>query len=150
MKFLKVCNCPQSSDLWYLTSDLRPPVSDLCPLCSMLHALCLPRGIRRLFLWGSVLFALCFTSRRNYHSRIIHNSRCDPQSLYSEARSLVAWLAVEEVGHCAAEVARFLGISRMGVQKAVITCPPSRAQGPLRRGGRGGSELKGNQVSLGQ
>ena len=69
---------------------------------------------------------------------------------YSQARSLLAWLAVEEVGHPAEEVARFLGISRMGVQKAVITCPPSRAQGPLRRGGRGGSELKGNQVSLGQ
>jgi hypothetical protein len=51
---------------------------------------------------------------------------------YSEARSLLAWLAVEEVGHSAAEVARFLGISRMGVQKAAI-----------RR-----SELKGNQVSL--
>ena len=61
----------------------------------------------------------------------------------------LAWLAVEEVGHPAAEVARFLGISRMGVQKAVITCPPSRAQGLLRRGGRGGSELKGDQVSLG-
>jgi REP element-mobilizing transposase RayT len=42
------------------------------------------------------------------------------QQKYSEARSLVAWLAVEEVGHSAAEVARFLGISRMGVQKAVI------------------------------
>jgi len=42
------------------------------------------------------------------------------QRQYSEARSLVAWLAVEEVGHPAAEVARFLGISRMGVQKAVI------------------------------
>jgi chromosomal replication initiation ATPase DnaA len=42
------------------------------------------------------------------------------QQKYSEARSLVAWLAVEETGHSAAEVARFLGISRMGVQKAVI------------------------------
>ena len=42
------------------------------------------------------------------------------QREYSEARSLVAWLAVEKVGHPAAEVARFLGISRMGVQKAVI------------------------------
>jgi hypothetical protein len=40
---------------------------------------------------------------------------------------------VEEVGHPAAEVARFLGINRMGIQKAVIR----------------GSELKGNQVSLG-
>ena len=46
---------------------------------------------------------------------------------------MLAWLAVEEVGHSAAEVARFLGISRMGVQKAVIR----------------GSELKGNIVSLG-
>ena len=55
------------------------------------------------------------------------------QRQYSEARSVLAWLAVEEVGHPAAEVARFLGISRMGVQKAVIR----------------GSELKGNQVSLG-
>jgi len=55
------------------------------------------------------------------------------QRQYSEARSVLAWLAVEEVGHTAAEVARFLGISRMGVQKAVIR----------------GSELKGNQVSLG-
>ena len=42
------------------------------------------------------------------------------QREYSEARSLVAWLAVEKVGHPVAEVARFLGISRMGVQKAVI------------------------------
>ena len=37
------------------------------------------------------------------------------QRRYSEARSLVAWLAVEEIGHPAAEVARFLGISRVGV-----------------------------------
>ena len=42
------------------------------------------------------------------------------QRRYSEARSLLAWLAVEEVGHPAAEVARYLGISRMGVHKAVI------------------------------
>ena len=55
------------------------------------------------------------------------------QRQYSEARSVLAWLAVEEVGHTAAEVARFLGISRVGVQKAVIR----------------ESELKGNQVSLG-
>ncbi len=55
------------------------------------------------------------------------------QRQYSEARSVLAWLAVEGVGHPAAEVARFLGISRMGVQKAVIR----------------GSVLKGNQVSLG-
>jgi len=51
----------------------------------------------------------------------------------AEARALVAYLAVEKTGHSAAEVARFLGISRMGVQKAVIR----------------GSELKGDQVSLG-
>ncbi|MBU4414871.1 MAG: hypothetical protein KJ976_07165, partial [Proteobacteria bacterium] len=51
-------------------------------------------------------------------------------------------------GHSAAEVARFLGISRMGVQKAVITCPPSRAQGSLRRGGRGGREFGRHDVSL--
>ena len=37
------------------------------------------------------------------------------QRQYSEARSLVAWLAVKEIGHSAAEVARFLGISRVGV-----------------------------------
>ncbi len=41
------------------------------------------------------------------------------QQKYSKARSLVAWLAVEETGHPAAEVARFLGISRVGVKKAV-------------------------------
>ena len=46
---------------------------------------------------------------------------------------MLAWLAVEEVGHPAAEVARFVGISRMGVQKAVIR----------------GLELKGNQLLLG-
>jgi len=56
------------------------------------------------------------------------------QRQYSEARSLLACLAVEEVGHPAAEVARFLGISRMGVQKAVIR----------------GSELRKNQMSLGK
>ena len=37
------------------------------------------------------------------------------QRQHSEARSVLAWLAVEEVGHPAAEVARFLGISRVGV-----------------------------------
>ena len=42
------------------------------------------------------------------------------QKKIAEARALVAYLAVEETGHSAAEVARFLGISRMGVQKAVI------------------------------
>ena len=61
---------------------------------------------------------------------LIHKSRFDPrpelicsksrQKQYSEARSLFSWLAVEEVGHSAAEVARFLGISRMGVHKAAI------------------------------
>ena len=38
----------------------------------------------------------------------------------SDARSILAHMAVEEIGHPAAEVARFLGISRMGVQKAAI------------------------------
>ena len=42
------------------------------------------------------------------------------QKKIAEARALVAYLAVEETGHSAAEVARFVGISRMGVQKAVI------------------------------
>jgi chromosomal replication initiation ATPase DnaA len=37
------------------------------------------------------------------------------QRQYSEARSVVAWLAVEEIGHPAAVVARFLGISRVAV-----------------------------------
>jgi hypothetical protein len=46
---------------------------------------------------------------------------------------LFAWLAVEEVGHPAAEVARFLGISRMGVHKAVTR----------------GFELQRNHESLG-
>jgi len=49
------------------------------------------------------------------------------QRQYSEARSLVAWLAVEEIGHPAAEVARTLGISRVGVllslEKAKETRP---------------------------
>jgi hypothetical protein len=63
-------------------------------------------------------------------------------------KALVAYVAVEETGHPAAVVARFLGISRMGVQKAVITCPPSRAKGPLRRGGRGGREFGRHEVSL--
>ena len=44
------------------------------------------------------------------------------QRQYSEARSLVAFLAVEELGHPAAEVARYLGITRMGVHKAVMRC----------------------------
>ena len=42
------------------------------------------------------------------------------QQKIAEARALVAYLAVEETGHSAAEVAGHLGISRMGVQKAVI------------------------------
>jgi len=42
------------------------------------------------------------------------------QKQYSDARSVMAWLAVEEVGHSAAEVARFLGMSRMGVHKAAM------------------------------
>ena len=41
------------------------------------------------------------------------------QRQYSEARSLVAFLAVEEFGHSSAEVARCLGITRMAVHKAV-------------------------------
>jgi len=41
------------------------------------------------------------------------------QRQYSEARSLVAFLAVEEFRHPAAEVARYLGITRMGVHKAI-------------------------------
>ena len=53
------------------------------------------------------------------------------QKRYSEARSLVAWLAVEEVGHPAAEVARFLGISRVGVKKAVGRGMQLKKQGLL-------------------
>ena len=56
------------------------------------------------------------------------------QRRYSEARSLVAFLAVEEVGHPAAEVARYLGITRMGVHKAVMR----------------GSELRRHQASMEQ
>ncbi len=41
---------------------------------------------------------------------------------------MLAYLAVEETGHSAAEVARFLGISRMGVQKAVIRGKKLRAK----------------------
>jgi len=37
------------------------------------------------------------------------------QRRYSEARSLIAWLAVQEAGHSSAEVARRLGISRSGL-----------------------------------
>ncbi len=53
------------------------------------------------------------------------------QRQYFEARSLVAWLAVEEVGHPAAEVARFLGVTRMGVQKAVMRGSESQNRNPL-------------------
>ena len=53
------------------------------------------------------------------------------QQKYSEARSLVAWLAVEETGHPAAEVARFLGISRVGVKKAVGRGMQLKKQGLL-------------------
>jgi len=53
------------------------------------------------------------------------------QQKYSEARSLVAWLAVEETGHPAAEVARFLGISRIGVKKAVGRGMQLKKQGLL-------------------
>ena len=41
------------------------------------------------------------------------------QQKYSEARSLVAWLAVEETGHSAAEVARFLGIGRTNILRSI-------------------------------
>jgi len=54
------------------------------------------------------------------------------QRQYSEARSVLAWLAVEEVGHPAAEVARFLGISRVGVllslEKAQDICQKHELQ----------------------
>jgi len=42
------------------------------------------------------------------------------QRKYSEARALVAYLAVEETGHSAADVARFLGVKRMSVHQAII------------------------------
>jgi len=53
------------------------------------------------------------------------------QRRYSEARSLVAFLAVEEVGHPAADVARFLGVTRMGVQKAVMRGSELQNRNPL-------------------
>lgn len=37
----------------------------------------------------------------------------------TRARALFAWLAVEEDGYAAAAVGRFLGISRVGVKKAL-------------------------------
>ena len=42
------------------------------------------------------------------------------QRKYSEARALVAYLAVEETGHSAADVTRFLGVKRMSVHQAII------------------------------
>jgi putative transposase len=41
------------------------------------------------------------------------------QKQYSEARSMVSWLAVEETGHSASEVARYLGIGRENVLRSV-------------------------------
>ena len=41
------------------------------------------------------------------------------KKLVSDIRSLVAWYVVEEAGHSAADVARYLGISRVGVLLAV-------------------------------
>jgi hypothetical protein len=49
------------------------------------------------------------------------------QKKYSQARSLLAWLAVEEEGYPAAVVARFLGISRVGVKKALERWPKSES-----------------------
>lgn len=46
-----------------------------------------------------------------------------------KSRSLFAWLAVEEEGHPAAAVARFLGISRVGVKKAIERRLQSGQQG---------------------
>ena len=51
------------------------------------------------------------------------------QKNHSQARSLFAWLAVEEEGHPAAAVARFLGISRVGVKKALERRLQSGQQG---------------------
>jgi len=48
------------------------------------------------------------------------------QKKYSQARSLFAWLAVEEEGYPAAVVARFLGMSRVGVKKALERWSQSR------------------------
>jgi predicted transcriptional regulator len=41
------------------------------------------------------------------------------QKKYSQARSVFARVAVEEEGYSAASVGRFLGISRVGVKKAL-------------------------------
>ena len=56
------------------------------------------------------------------------------QKQYADARSLLARFAVEEVGHPAAEVARSLGITRMGVHKAAMR----------------GSKLRQNHPALGR
>ena len=42
------------------------------------------------------------------------------QQKYSEARSLVAWLAVEETGHKLTDVARVLGVKRASIKQAVV------------------------------
>ena len=41
------------------------------------------------------------------------------QRKYSEARALVAYIAVEETGHSAAEVARHLGIGRTNILRSI-------------------------------
>ncbi len=41
------------------------------------------------------------------------------QRKYSEARAIFSYLAVEETGYSAADVARYLGVKRMSVQEAV-------------------------------
>jgi len=41
------------------------------------------------------------------------------QRKYSEARAIFSYLAVEETGYSAADVARYLGVKRMSVDEAV-------------------------------
>jgi DNA-directed RNA polymerase specialized sigma24 family protein len=41
------------------------------------------------------------------------------QRKYAEARVIFSYLAVEETGYSAADVARFLGVKRMSVHEAV-------------------------------
>jgi len=41
------------------------------------------------------------------------------QRKHSEARAIFSYLAVEETGYPAADVARFLGVKRMSVHEAV-------------------------------
>jgi hypothetical protein len=48
-----------------------------------------------------------------------------------KAGSLLAWLAVEEVGYPAAKVAKVLGISRVGVKKAAGRGIPLKKPGLL-------------------